>query len=107
MTEDNNIVKVHKIEGDRVEIGLAEFIDMCNAVRSSKEVEEANTWLQKARAALIGELHEAEQKLRNLPKPPEPFIRVFKTIGGVSYAMSVVRVERGDEACTIFVEDSN
>ncbi len=56
-----DIVTVAKIEGDKVEIGLSEFIEMCNAVRQAKEIQEANEWLQKARIQLLDELQFARQ----------------------------------------------
>ena len=48
----DDMVAVHKITGDRVEIGLTEFINMVNEVRATQETERANEWLRNARVKL-------------------------------------------------------
>ena len=61
MTENNDIVSVHKITGDRVEIGLAEFISMCNAVKDAKDTEEENKRFREAYKKLSDELEYVRQ----------------------------------------------
>ena len=69
MTENKDVVSVHKITGDRVEIGLAEFITMCNEIKAVQEVEKANIWLQDARKKLMDELEYIRQNTSQSSKP--------------------------------------
>lgn len=100
MTESNDIVSVHKITGNRVEIGLEEFITMVNAVRAAKATEEANEWLRKARANLLQELEytRTEQK----PKAPTSIVVYRRAPNGSLNVQFIEGMQQGQDG-TVYV----
>ena len=95
-----DIVKVHKITGDRVEIGLGEFIEMCNAVRAAKETEEANEWLRKARVKLLEELQYTRQEAA--PKAPTQITVYRRAPNGSLHVQFIEGMQQGQDG-TIYV----
>ena len=100
MTENNDIVSVHKITGDRVEIGLSEFIEMVNAVRAAKETEEANVWLNNARKKLLDELQYTRQEQQ--PKAPTQITVYRRAPNGSLHVQFIEGMQQGQDG-TIYV----
>ena len=102
MTESkdtSDIVSVHKITGDRVEIGLAEFIEMCNAVRAAKDTEKANEWLRKKYTQLQEEL----QYTRQHSRPQAPHVVVYRRdLAGNLHVQYIEGMQQGGDG-TIYV----
>ena len=104
MTEGENIagelVHVHKIKGDRVEIGLAEFIEMVNAVRAAKGTEEANEWLRKNRTKLLEELQYTKENAA--PRAPTQITVYRRSLNGSLIVQFIEGMQQGSDG-TIYV----
>ena len=95
-----DIVSVHKITGDRVEIGLAEFISMCNEIKGVKAVEEANVWLQDARKKLLDELQYTRQNAE--PRAPTQITVYRRAPNGSLIVQFIEGMQQGGDG-TIYV----
>ncbi len=104
MTENNDMVSVHKITGDRVEIGLEEFISMVNAVREAKATEEANVWLQNARKKLMDELQYTRQEQ---PAKAPTSIVVYRRSGNGSLIVQFIEAMQQGQDGTVYVTTSD
>jgi hypothetical protein len=104
MTENKekpgDTIAVHKITGNRVEIGLAEFIDMCNAVRAAKDTEEANEWLRKARQSLLEELQYTKENAT--PRAPTQITVYRRAPNGSLHVQFIEGMQQGHDG-TIYV----
>ena len=100
MTENNDIVSVHKITGDRVEIGLAEFITMCNAVKDAKDTAEANVWLQNARKKLLDELEYVRQNPTTTA--PKSIVVYRRAMDGNMHVQFIEGMQQGQDG-TIYI----
>ncbi len=97
---DKDIVKVAKIDGDRVELGLAEFLDLCNEVRAAKETEKANEWLQNARRQLLEELEFTRQNAA--PRAPTQVTVYRRDLAGNLHVQFIEGMQQGSDG-TIYV----
>ena len=104
MTENKekpgDMVAVHKITGDRVEIGLSEFIEMCNAVRAAKETDKANEWLRKARTQLLEELEYTRQNA--MPRAPTQITVYRRDMSGNLHVQFIEGMQQGSDG-TVYV----
>ena len=104
MTENNDIVSVHKITGDRVEIGLAEFITMCNAVKDAKDTEEENKRFREAYKKLSDELEYVRQNSyqAKADKGPRSIIVYRRDLAGNMHVQFIEGMQQGQDG-TIYV----
>lgn len=100
MTENNDIQVVHKITGDRVEIGLNEFIEMVNEIRAAKETAEANVWLQNARKKLMDELQYTRENVT--PKAPTSIVVYRRSVNGSLIVQFIEAMQQGGDG-TVYV----
>lgn len=104
MTQDNKqeMVSVHKIEGDRVEVGLSEFIEMCNQVRAYKEVEKTNLLLQKMYKKLSDELEYVRQASQQTKNHSAPIIVYRRATDGTMHVQYIEGLQQGQDG-TIYI----
>lgn len=104
MTENKekpgDMVAVHKITGDRVEIGLNEFMEMVNAVRAAKDTEEENEWLRKNRMKLLDEI--AYTKDNAAPRAPTQITVYRRAPNGSLIVQFIEAMQQGSDG-TIYV----
>ena len=108
MTENNKdgggtageMVTVHKITGDRVEIGLTEFINMVNEVRAAQDTEKANVWLRNARVKLLEELQYTKENAS--PRAPTQ-ITVYRRAPNGSLIVQFIEAMQQGQDGTIYV----
>ncbi len=104
MTENEekpgDMVAVHKITGDRVEIGLAELIEMVNAVRAAKETDKANEWLRNARQKLLDELQYTRENAS--PRAPTQITVYRRAPNGSLIVQFIEAMQQGSDG-TVYV----
>ena len=99
-TESNDVIKLYKITGDRVEMGLAEFIDLCNTLRAAKETDEANLWLRNNRVKLLDEIQYTKENAT--PRAPTQ-ITVYRRAPNGSLIVQFIEAMQQGQDGTIYV----